>query len=425
MPPAPHPPTSTPTVQLGLRPNLSQFGLLVLINLFVGGMVGVQRTVVPLLGQETFHLASTTAILSFIATFGLVKALANLFAGPLAERFGRRRILIFGWILGLPVPFLIIAAPSWSWIIAANALLGLNQGLAWSMTVNMKIDLVGPRRRGLALGLNEFAGYTAVGATAWITGLIAAEYGLRPAPFYLAIGYAVAGLTLSILAVRDTTAHLRHESAAAPPHAAPAPSFSHIFALTTYRNRSLFACSQAGFINNLNDGVAWGILPLLLAARGLSLPQIGLVAGLYPLIWGLGQLGTGILSDTIGRKPLIVWGMLVQAAAHVVFGFGAAQPLGSGILGATLLGLGTAMVYPTLLAAISDTAHPSWRASALSVYRFWRDLGFAAGALLTGLIADSLGLTSGVHAAGLLTFLSGLAAWRLMRSPHQDAAASA
>lgn len=414
-------------IALGLRHNLPQFTLLVIINVLVGGMVGLQRTLVPLIGEQEFHLTSAALVGSFIISFGLTKAVANLVSGTLADRFGRRRILIAGWLIGLPVPFLIIYAPHWNWIIAANILLGLNQGLAWSMTVNMKIDLVGPRRRGMALGLNEFAGYTAVGVTAWATGLIGAHYGLRPAPFYLGIGYAIAGLALSALLVRDTRGHVDLESKGATSDALP---FSRVFALATWRNRDLFGISQAGFVNNLNDGVVWGILPLLLTGRGLTLSQIGLVAGLYPLSWGLGQLITGALSDRIGRKPLIVWGMLLQGVALAVVGWGGGdgnptRVLPVALLGSLLLGLGTAMVYPTLLAAVGDVAAPSWRARALAVYRFWRDLGFAAGALACGLIADALGLDRAVYAAAIATFVSGLIALGAMRETIRSTVQSA
>jgi MFS family permease len=413
----------TDSVRLGLRANLPQFALLVVINFFVGGMVGLQRALVPLIGEREFRIASASLVASFIVSFGLTKAAANLVSGPLADRFGRKRVLIAGWLLGLPVSLVIIAAPRWEWIVAANVLLGLSQGLAWSMTVNMKIDLVGPARRGLALGLNEFAGYTAVGCTAWVTGLMAARYGLRPAPFYLGVGYAAAGLLLSLLAVRDTRGHVDLEAAAAP-GGGKAPSFQKVFARTTWADRDLFAVSQAGLINNLNDGVVWGLLPLLLAQRGLSVSRIGLVAGAYPLIWGLGQLLTGGLSDRIGRKPLIVWGMVIQAGALAVLASrpcsdaqddGSWRTLLIALAGAALLGIGTAMVYPTLLAAVGDAAAPTWRARALAVYRFWRDMGFVAGALGCGLIADAWGLSWAVHAAGALTLLSGLVAAGALR----------
>ncbi|MEX2219325.1 MAG: MFS transporter [Phycisphaerales bacterium] len=416
-----------PSVVLGLRANLPQFALLVVINMLVGGMVGVQRTIVPLIGEREFGLASVALVGSFIAGFGLTKAAANLFAGPLADRFGRRRVLIAGWVVGLPVPVLIMWAPYWEWVVAANILLGVNQGLAWSMTVNMKIDLVGPRRRGLALGLNEFAGYVAVGATAWATGVIAARAGLRPEPLYLGVAYGVAGLLLSVALVRDTGAHVAAESAAAGVGVgAPPMPRGRVFALATWGDRTLFGAAQAGFASNLNDGVVWAMLPLLLAQRGLGLAQIGLVAGLYPLVWGLGQLATGALSDRIGRKPLVVGGMIVQGAALLVLGGapegaatgGPADPaseLARALTGAALLGLGTAMAYPTLLAAVGDVAAPAWRARALAVYRFWRDLGFVVGVVACGIVADAAGLAWAVHAAGAATLLSGAVAWAVLR----------
>jgi MFS family permease len=410
--------------RLGLRENLAQFTLLVIANAGVGGLVGVQRSVVPLIAEREFHLASSAAATAFIVSFGLVKAFANLISGILADRYSRRAVLIAGALLGVPVPFLIMWAPSWEWIVAANALLGLNQGLAWSMTVAMKIDLVGGKRRGLALGLNEFAGYASVGAAAWAAGWIASRWALRPEPFFLAAACALLTLLLATFFIRDTKAHARAEQSAtgfgpaksvSGPDTFPSPSFSQVFALTTFRDRHLFACSQAGLVNNLNDAVMWGVLPLLLASRGLDLPTIGMVAALYPLTWGFGQLGMGALSDAIGRRPLVVWGMWLQAAAHAVIGFAPGGPVTSAVVGATMLGLGTAMVYPTLLAAVSDAAAPAWRARALSVYRFWRDLGYAAGALAAGLIADRLGLAPAVHAAGIVTFASGVVAWASMR----------
>ncbi len=404
--------------RLGLRENLPQFLLLVLINAFVGGMVGLQRTVLPLIGEEVFLLPGATFITSFIITFGIVKACANLFSGALADRYGRRRVLILGWLIGVPVPFMLGWADRWEWIVAANVLLGVNQGLAWSMTVVMKVDLVGPARRGLALGLNEFAGYLAVGVTAWATAEIAAAHGLRPAPFYLGIAYAAIGLALSVFLVRDTTAHARLEAqrrAARDGAQEAAPSLAQVFALTTFRRRDLFGACQAGLVNNLNDGMAWGVFPLLLASWDLSVRRIGVIAALYPATWGVSQLFFGGWSDRIGRKPLIVWGMLVQAAAHGVFALGAGAPMRAGVIGAVMLGVGTGMVYPTLLAAVSDASHPLWRARSLSVYRFWRDLGYAAGALMAGIVADAFELVSAVHAAGVVTLISGLVAWRVMR----------
>ncbi|MDF8335469.1 MFS transporter [Novosphingobium cyanobacteriorum] len=398
-------PTVGRTVRLGLKENWPQFALLVLVNAFVGGMVGIERTVVPLIGAEQFHLASTTLITSFIVSFGVVKAFANLVSGQLADAWGRKRVLVLGWLFGLPVPFMIIEAPSWEWIVAANALLGINQGLAWSMTVIMKVDLVGPKSRGLAVGLNEFAGYLAVGVTAFLTGYLASRYGLRPVPIYLGIAYAALGLLFSILLVRDTREHVRVETEAHPRQESTV-SFSEVFALTSFRNRNLFAASQAGLVNNLNDGMSWGIFPLFFASLGLGVERIGLLKALYPASWGLLQVATGPLSDRWGRKGLIVSGMWVQAAGLVVTGLG--NHFGWWVLGSLMLGIGTAMVYPSLIAAVSDASHPSWRARSLSVYRFWRDLGYAIGALSAGLIADAFGFAAAILSIGGLTFLSGV-----------------
>jgi MFS family permease len=399
-------------VRLGLRENLGQFSLLVLINAFVGGMVGIERTVVPLVGAEEFGIGSEVVVFSFIIAFGLIKALVNLASGLLADRFTRKMVLVAGWIVGLPVPFMLAWGPSWTWIIAANVLLGISQGLAWSMTVNMKIDLVGPAQRGLAMGLNEAAGYGTLGATALLTGYLAAWYGLRPEPFYIGIVYSVLGLALSVFLVHDTRGHAQLEAAK---HGAsrrdPIPSTAHVFAETSWRNRTLFSVSQAGLVNNFNDGMSWGVFPLLFVANGLSLEKVGLIKAIYPIVWGAGQIFTGLLADRVGRKPLIVWGMSVQAAGHAVIGLGLAAPLLAGLVGSVLLGAGTAMVYPALLAAVGDVAHPTWRATSVGVYRFWRDLGYAVGALIAGVVAVMLGLVWAVHVAGMLTFLSGLVAW--------------
>jgi MFS family permease len=394
----------SPRVRLGLKENWRQFALLVLVNAFVGGMVGLERTVVPLIGSEDFGLVLRTAILSFIVTFGLVKAFSNLFAGGLADRFGRKRVLVAGWLLGAPVPFMIMYAPSWEWIVAANVLLGANQGLAWSMTVIMKIDLVGPRGRGLAVGLNEFAGYLAVGGTAFLTGYLASVYGLRPEPFYLGVGYVVLGLLVSLFLVRDTREHVRLEMEEHPPEPSPL-GFREVFARTTYGDRNLFACSQAGLANNLNDGMSWGIFPLFFASFGLGVERIGILKAVYPAVWGTLQVATGPLSDRWGRKGLIVGGMWVQAGGLFVTVLG--RSFGWWMLGSILLGLGTAMVYPSLIAAVSDASHPSWRARSLSVYRFWRDLGYAVGALSAGIVADAFGLSWAIGSVGVLTFLSG------------------
>ncbi len=400
------------TVGLGLARNWRQFSLLILVNAFVGGMVGVERTVVPLIGAEEFGLSSSTLIGSFIISFGVVKAFANLVSGHLADHWGRKRVLVIGWIAGLPVPFLIIAAPDWSWIVAANALLGVSQGFAWSMTVIMKIDLVGPKSRGLAVGLNEFAGYLAVGLTALATGYLGARYGLRPAPIYLGVFYAIVGLALSILVVRDTRAHVAQEIAAA---AVQAPlSFREVFMLTTFRNRNLAAASQAGLVNNLNDGMSWGVFPLFYAAGGLAIDRIGLLKAVYPIVWSLLQIATGPLSDRWGRKGLIVVGMWVQAAGLALTAM--TRVFEWWLAGSLLLGVGTAMVYPSLIAAVSDASHASWRARSLSVYRFWRDLGYAVGALSAGLIADRFGFAAAIAAIAALTFLSGAVVAVMMRA---------
>ena len=402
-----------PPVRLGLRANWPQFTLLVVVNACVGGMVGLERTTTSLVGTRVFHLTGYLAVFSFIIAFGVTKALTNLAAGPLTARHTRKSLLVAGWVAGLPVPFLLAYAPAWWWIVAANLLLGVNQGLAWSMTVNMKIDLVGPRGRGLAMGFNEAAGYMAVGGTALATGYLAAAYGLRHVPELLGVLYAAAGLALSVLVIRDTGAHVAAEAATHPGGnpAATGQLFRTVFMQTTWRNLSLRGASQAGLVNNLNDGLTWGVFPLLFASRGLGLAAIGLIKGAYPLLWGAGQLVTGRLSDTIGRKPLIVTGMIVQAAA-----FPAAllpgRPLTAGILSAVLLGTGTAMVYPALIASVADHTHPSWRAQGLGVYRFWRDLGYAVGAVIAALVATAAGLPAAVIAGGALTLASGLLAAR-------------
>ncbi len=433
--PSPHvkrlPPQGVQSVvQLGLRANWRQFTLLVIVKAFVGGMVGLERSIVPLLGQRVFGLASTTAVLSFIVSFGVVKATSNLFAGRLSDRIGRKGVLVAGWLVGLPLPLLIIFAPSWSWVVFANVLLGINQGLCWSTTVIMKIDLVGPARRGLAMGFNEAAGYGAVSLSAIAAGYLAATYTLRPQPFLLGIGFALAGLLLSLFFVRESHGHARHEAAllahpsgqlegSAPPAPAAsggrpqAPSFKDIFLLTSGKNRTLFGVSQAGLVNNLNDGLAWGVFPLFFAAGGLPLAQIGLLAGIYPGVWGVAQLLTGALSDRLGRKGMIVGGMLLQGMAIALL------PLVHGFawwgVAMALLGLGTALVYPTLLAAISDVAHPDWRASAIGVYRLWRDGGYAIGALLAGVLADLFGVTWAIGVIAGVTVLSGVVAQGVMR----------
>ncbi|MFG2797914.1 MFS transporter [Streptomyces pseudovenezuelae] len=404
---------AAPAIRLGLRENWLQFTLLVIVNVCVGGLVGLERTTVPLIGARVFGLTSDLAVFSFIIAFGVTKALTNLAAGALTARFRRKQLLVTGWLIGIPVPFALAWAPSWGWIVAANVLLGLNQGLTWSMTVNMKIDLVGPARRGLATGLNEAAGYTALGTTALITGYLATAYGLRPVPELVGVVFVAAGLALSLV-VRDTAAHVALELAQ---HTGPLPtdentSLKATFARTSWHDRSLRGASQAGLVNNLNDGLTWGVFPLLFTDHGLGLAAVGLIKGLYPILWGLGQTYTGHLSDRIGRKPLIVYGMLVQAAGFVLALALLGRPLLAGILSAVFLGIGTAMVYPALIASVSDHAHPAWRASALGTYRFWRDIGYAVGALVAGILADAFGLNATVIAAAVLTAASGLFAAR-------------
>ena len=395
-------------VRLGLRENLAQFSLLVVVNAFVGAMVGMERAILSPIAEQDFHLAARTAVLSFIVVFGVTKALTNYLAGRLSDRFGRKHVLVAGWIVAAPVPFLLMWAPTWSWVLAANALLGVSQGLTWSTTVIMKIDLAGAKNRGLAMGLNEFAGYFAVAGSALATGLIAARYGLRPQPFYLGIGFVAAGLFLSALLVRETQHHVTVESklhGELSPEAMPTQR--EIFWRTTLFDRNLSSVSQAGLVNNLNDGMAWGLFPLFFIAARMNLEQVGTLAAIYPATWGVAQLATGAWSDRVGRKWLIASGMWVQAV-----GIGIVV-LADGFMGfasgAALLGIGTAMVYPTLLAAIGDVAHPSWRASSVGVYRLWRDLGYAVGALLAGITADSFGLPAALWLVAALTFVSGLA----------------
>jgi MFS family permease len=406
-----------PQIRLGLRENWQQFSLLVLVNAFVGAMVGAERVVLPLLAQSDFQLASRAAILSFIVSFGIVKAGANLFAGRLGDRVGRKRVLIAGWLFGLPAPVLLYFAPSWSWVIFANVLLGLNQGFAWSTTVIMKIDLVGPKRRGLAMGLNEAAGYLAFSGAALLAGYLAASYDYRSALLWVAGSSAVVGLTLSALFVRESRAHVEFEARG---QSAQDRSFREIFFLTSWKERTLFSVSQAGMVNNLNDGMAWGLFPLFFVAGGLSLRQVSILAALYPAVWGLLQLGTGALSDRCGRKLLIGFGMILQGAA--ILSLTLTTGFAPWALAACFMGVGTAMVYPTLLAAIGDVAHPSWRSSAVGVYRLWRDGGYALGALLAGLIADALGLRWAIASVGVLTVCSGLLVLVVMREtlPHKD-----
>jgi len=410
-------------VHLGLRANWAQFTLLIIVNAFVGAMVGLERTVVPLIAEADFGLVSKSLTLSFIVSFGIVKALANLFAGRLSDQLGRKRILVAGWLFGLPVPLLIIFAPSWGWVVFANVLLGINQGLCWSTTVIMKIDLVGPKQRGLAMGLNEFAGYLAVSLSALATGYLAGVYGLRPAPFLPGIAFAALGLSLSVFFVRETHFYARHEAQSAlissqahHPQSPNKPSFTEILLLTSWKDRALFAVSQAGMVNNLNDGMVWGLMPILLTGARLPVEQVALIGAAYPGVWGLSQLVTGTLSDRWGRKWMIVAGMWVQALGIGLFVVSAGFWLW--LTSAVLLGIGTALVYPTLLAAVSDVAHPEWRASAVGVYRLWRDGGYAIGALLSGLLADAFGIPAAIAAIGALTFLSGVIVAGVMYETH-------
>ena len=402
------PPPTDSGARLGIRPNLPQFGLLVAVNGLVGGMLGQERTVLPLLATRVFGLAALTAALSFIAAFGIVKAATNFFAGTLSDRYGRKPVLVAGWLIGLPVPLLIIWAPTWTWVIVANLLLGVNQGLTWSTTVIMKIDLVGPHKRGTAMGINEAAGYGALAVTALATGAIAERWGLRPGPFLLGLAYAALGLGLSIAWVRETHPHARHEAAThVPPRAAEVGlTTRQIFRLTSFRDKALSSVSQAGLVNNLNDGLAWGLFPLHFAAAGLSVAKLGVLAAIYPGVWGVSQLATGMLSDRLGRKWLIVGGMGLQALAIALVAITSGFRWWAGAM--TLLGIGTAMVYPALLAAVADVAHPAWRATSVGIYRLWRDSGFAVGALVAGLTADLLNIFAAIWAISALTACSGL-----------------
>lgn len=388
-------------VGLGLRKNWKQFTLLVIVNAFVGGMVGMERTIIPQIAEAGFGLAAKTAILSFIVVFGVTKAITNYYTGTLANRFGRKNLLVGGWIIGIPVPLMLIYAPSWDWIIAANILLGINQGLTWSSTVVMKIDLVGEKERGFAMGLNEFAGYLAVAVVAFLTGWIASSYGLRPYPFYIGIGMAVIGLLLSWIFVKDTHRHVQLEA-----KASNIPRLKDVFWETTWLHKNLGSITQAGLVNNLNDGMVWGLLPLLLVSKGFDLHETGIIVAVYPAVWGIGQLFTGRLADRFCKKTLLFLGMFVQGLALLAMVI--ANSFEMFFLLSTVLGIGTAIVYPTFLAAVSDYTHPDQRPKSIGVFRLWRDLGYAVGAIITGVLADQFGLLAPVLAIGLLTLASSL-----------------
>ncbi len=388
-------------VKLGLRENWKQFSILVIVNAFVGGMVGIERSILPQIAADEFGMLVKTAILSFIVVFGITKAITNYYTGVLANRVGRKNLLIIGWIIALPIPFILMYAPNWNWIVFANVLLGINQGLTWSSTVVMKIDLVGEKNRGLAMGINESAGYLAVGGVAFLTGWIASEYGLRPYPFYLGVGFAILGLVASWFLVKDTIHHLKSEQTVSK-----IPLLSNVFWETTWKNPNLGSVAQAGLVNNLNDGMVWGLFPLLLATRGFSIEEIGIIVAVYPSVWGLGQLFTGKLADLFQKKLLLFWGMFLQAFALLVML--KATSFSHFVLLSVVLGLGTALVYPTFLAAVADYTHPTQRAKSIGVFRLWRDLGYAFGAVITGIIADTLGLLTSVGTIASLTLISAL-----------------
>ncbi len=386
-------------IELGLKANWKQFTLLVLVNAFVGGMVGLERSILPEIAEKEFGMAATSAILSFIVVFGIVKAISNYYAGALANKFGRKNLLVLGWIFAIPIPFMLMYAPNWNWIIAANVLLGINQGLAWSSTVVMKIDLVGEKQRGFAMGLNEFAGYLAVAVVAYLTSWIAGEYGLRPYPFYLGILLMVLGLLLSIFFIKDTRGHANKEGGSSP-----VPMLKNIFWDTTWKNKNLGSVTQAGLVNNLNDGMAWGLFPILLAARNFSLEQIGLVVAVYPAVWGLGQLITGRMADKFSKKYMLFYGMLLQAIVLIALIW--AESMWHFVSLMAFLGWGTAMVYPTFLATVAEYTHPRDRAESIGIFRLWRDLGYAVGAILTGIISDLVSIEAAILVVGLLTLVS-------------------
>lgn len=392
-------------IKLGLKENLFQFIVLVIVNAFVGAMIGLERSILPSIAEKEFHLVVKSAIFSFIIVFGFTKAITNYFAGTFSEKYGRKIVLLCGWLIAMPVPFLLIWSPSWNWILFANVLLGISQGLTWSTTVIMKIDLVGASRRGFAMGLNEFAGYFAVAISSFATGYIASNYGLRPEPFYLGIVYVLAGFLISLFIVRETKDHALHEAKTHKKTENILISKKELFIKTSFTNKELSSITQAGFVNNLNDGMAWGLFPIFFATYGLDIRTIGTLSAIYPMTWGIFQLWTGHWSDIIGRKILIVLGMWIQAIGIII------TVLSSGFwgfaIGGVFLGIGTAFVYPVLLASIGDVAHPSWRASSVGIYRLWRDSGYAIGAIISGITADLFGLNIAIWLIAFLTFLSG------------------
>ncbi|NJO25350.1 MAG: MFS transporter [Bacteroidia bacterium] len=397
-------------VQLGLKENWWQFTLLVIINAFVGGMIGLERSILPQIAEVEFHIAVKTAILSFIIVFGIIKAITNYFTGTLANKIGSKKLLTIGWLIGIPVPFVLMFADNWNWIVAANILLGINQGLTWSSTVVMKIDLVGEKQRGFAMGLNEFAGYVAVAIVAFLTGWIASEYGLRPYPFYIGVALSLMGFFASWLLVKDTKHHIATESTTSK-----IPKLNNVFWQTTWKNKNLGSVTQAGLINNLNDGMVWGLFPILLVTKGFSIGQIGIVTAIYPSVWGIGQLFTGKMADYFCKKDLLFTGMLLQGLALIALLF--AETMAHFIILSSILGWGTAMVYPTFLATVAENTHPADRANSLGVFRLWRDLGYAIGAILTGIVADTLGINASVLVIGLLTiFSSGVIFYRMKSS---------
>ncbi|WP_276501812.1 MFS transporter [Terrimonas pollutisoli] len=400
-------------VVLGLKENWRQFTLLVIINAFVGGMIGLERSILPQIAEVEFHIAAKTAILSFIIAFGIVKAITNYFTGALANKVGRKNLLVIGWLIAIPVPFILMFADNWNWIVAANVLLGINQGLTWSSTVVMKIDLVGEKQRGFAMGLNEFAGYLAVAVVAFFTGWMASEYGLRPYPFYIGIVLSLMGLLGSWLLIKDTKHHIAVEATTSK-----IPKLKNIFWETTWKNENLGSVTQAGLINNLNDGMAWGLFPILLATKGFTIAQIGIVTAIYPAVWGIGQLFTGKMADKFCKKDLLFWGMLLQGIALVAFLF--AGTMTHFVILSSLLGCGTAMVYPTFLATVAENTHPDDRANSLGIFRLWRDLGYAIGAILTGVIADTFGINASILVIGLLTLFSAVVIFYRMKCSDKN-----